>query len=249
MGIQIKVWGDWACFTRLEMKVERVSYDALTPSAARGVLEAIYWKPQIRWVIDRITVLRPIRFTNLRRNEVGAKASAATAKTAMKKAGKGQPAAALGIVVEGERQQRAATLLRDVAYLIDAHFVYTDPRGRPLDASDDRNDAKHLDTFHRRARRGQCFHHPYLGCREFPADFALASELPADELTVAEELHGTRDLGYMLYDTDFRPDPKGPIRSGRDGRRLSAQPVFWRASMTDGVIDVAQQVAQQGVLR
>lgn len=227
MGIQLKIWGDWACFTRPEMKVERVSYDVITPSAARGVLEAIYWKPEIRWVVDRITVLRPIKFTSLRRNEVGSKASAATAKSAMKKAAKGERVEALGLTVEDDRQQRAATLLRDVAYLIDAHFEYTDKAGN------DRNDAKHLDQFNRRARKGQCFHRPYLGCREFPADFALASELPPEALDVCDELQGDRDLGYMLYDLDYAAD--------REAK-------FFRATMRDGVIDVADLIRQQGVV-
>ena len=222
MGIQLKVWGDWACFTRQEMKVERVSYDVITPSAARGVLEAIYWKPEIRWVIDRITALQPIKFASLRRNEVGSKISATTAKTAMK-TGSGN----LGITIEDDRQQRAATLLRDVAYVIDAHFEYTDKANNP------RNDAKHLDQFNRRAKKGQCFQRPYLGCREFPADFALTRELALEDLTVAEELRGERDLGYMLYDLDYN--------TGREAK-------FFRAVMHDGVIDVAGLIRQQGVV-
>ncbi len=227
MGIQLKIWGDWACFTRPEMKVERVSYDVITPSAARGVLEAIYWKPEIRWVIDRITVLQPIRFTSLRRNEVGSKVPAGSVKSAMK-AGRGD----LGLTVEDDRQQRAATLLRDVAYVIDAHFEYTPKAGR------DRNDAKHLDQFNRRARKGQCFHRPYLGCREFPADFALVSECDKDELAVHDELKGTRDLGYMLHDFAYLPDNKGPVRDGHTGQPLRVEPLFFRATMTDGIIDV-----------
>lgn len=222
MGIQLKVWGKWACFTRPEMKVERVSYDTATPSAARGILEAIYWKPEIRWVVDRITVLRPIKFTSLRRNEVGSKASAATAKTAMQKAAKGERAEALGVAVEDDRQQRAATLLRDVAYVIDAHFIHLGKNGQPISGG---NDGKHLDQFNRRARKGQCFHRPYLGCREFAADFALASELPPEELEVAPELIDgrERDLGYMLHDIDYD--------HGNEAR-------FFRATMRDGVIVV-----------
>lgn len=205
-GVKLKVWGEYACFTRPEMKVERVSYDVITPSAARGILEAIYWKPQIRWVIDRLHVLRPIRFTNIRRNEVGAKASASTARTAMKN-GKGN----LGIVVEEQRQQRATTLLRDVAYVIEAHFDLLDDTDPP---------GKHLDMFNRRAGKGQCFHRPYLGCREFPAHFELVEgEVPASDL--ADE--GERDLGYMLHDIDFA-----------DGMT----PHFYRATMRAGVIDV-----------
>ena len=157
-GITLHVWGDYACFTRPEMKVERVSYDVMTPSAARSVLEAVHWKPAIRWIVDRITVLRPVRFESLRRNEVGHRIPAGAAAAAMKR-GRGD----LGLVVEDDRQQRAATLLRDVAYLIDAHFELTAKAG-PED-----NEGKHLDMARRRARVGQCFRRPYLGCRELPA--------------------------------------------------------------------------------
>ena len=203
-GVKLKTWGDYACFTRPEMKVERVSYDVMTPSAARGVLEAIYWKPQIRWVVERIHVLRAIRFTNVRRNEVGAKASAGLAKRAMK-AGTGS----LGLYVEDERQQRAATVLRDVAYVVEAHFDVVGGNDPP---------AKHFEMFKRRAQAGQCFHRPYLGCREFDAQFAWCDEpLPASELA------GTHDLGVMLHDIDFDHD---------------MQPRFFHAVMNDGVIDV-----------
>jgi CRISPR-associated protein Cas5d len=206
IGIKLKIWGDFACFTRPEMKAERVSYDVITPSAARGVLEAIYWKPEIRWIVDRLRVLKPIRFTNLRRNEVGAKASASLAQRCMK-SGTGR----LGIYVEDERQQRAATILRDVAYVVEAHFAIV--------AGDD-NPGKHLDMFRRRARAGQYFHHPYLGCREFAADFELIEgECPAADPSLA----GERDLGYMLHDIDFED-------------RMT--PRFFRARMLGGVIDV-----------
>jgi CRISPR-associated protein Cas5d len=162
-GIRLHCWGDWACFTRPEMKVERVSYDAMTPSAARGVLEAIYWKPEIRWVIDRVTVLRAIRFTSIRRNEVKEKISAVAASRVMNSG-----AGTLELIAsDGEmRQQRAAMLLRDVSYTIEAHFDIV--RGPD-------NIAKHLDQFHRRARRGACYTRPYL----------------------------ERDLGWMLHDIDF----------------------------------------------
>lgn len=207
-GITLHVWGELACFTRPEMKVERVSYDVITPSAARAIVEAIYWKPQIRWVIDRLRVLRPIRFTSLRRNEVGAKIPAGPVATAMKQ-GRGR----LGMYVEAERQQRAAMLLRDVAYIIEAHFEL---------APDEDNEAKHLDQFNRRARTGQCYTRPYLGCREFAADFALIE--PGQPLPEAdEEVAGERDLGWMLHDIDFK-----------NGR----QPRFFHAVMHDGVIDV-----------
>ena len=150
-GVRLQCWGEWACFTRPEMKVERVSYDVMTPSAARGVLEAIYWKPEIRWVVDRITVLNPIRFTSVRRNEVKDKISETTAKKVMK-ANKGE----LGMEASHPdvRQQRAALLLREVSYIIEAHFHI---------ASGPENAAKHLDQFNRRARRGACFTRPYLG--------------------------------------------------------------------------------------
>lgn len=139
-GVRLHCWGEWACFTRPEMKVERVSYDAITPSAARGILEAIYWKPEIRWVVDRITVLNPVRFSSIRRNEVSEKISEGTARRIMN-AGTGD----LSLQITEARQQRAALLLRDVGYVIEAHF---DIQGGPENA------AKHLDQFNRRARRG-----------------------------------------------------------------------------------------------
>jgi CRISPR-associated protein Cas5d len=207
-GIKLHCWGDFALFTRPEMKVERVSYDVITPSAARGVVEAIYWKPEIRWVIDRLRVLRPIRFTSQRRNEVGAKISARDAASAMK-AGSGN----LGLYIEEQRQQRAALLLRDVAYIIEAHFqIIAGPE----------NEAKHLDQFNRRARSGQCFTRPYFGTRECAADFSLVEgdTVVADELPSEQR---TRDLGWMLHDIDFANE---------------REPRFFHAMMNDGVIDV-----------
>lgn len=162
-GVRLLVWGDRACFTRPEMKVERVSYDVMTPSAARGILEAVHWKPAIRWRVDRIQVLRPIRFETLRRNEVGGKLPTASVVKAMKT----RSTRALVKSVEDDRQQRAATILRDVAYVIEAHFDLTDKAGT------DDTAGKHLAVFDRRARKGQCFHMPYLGVREFPAHFRL----------------------------------------------------------------------------
>lgn len=225
-GIKLKVWGDYACFTRPEMKVERVSYDVMTPSGARGILEAIYWKPQIRWVIDRIHVLKPIQFTSIRRNEVASKASAATAKSAMK-SGKGN----LGIIIEEDRQQRAAMVLRDVAYVIEAHFEILDPRfekgGPELPMND--NAGKHLDMFNRRAKGGQYFHHPYFGCREFPVNFELVEgPLPQTELPAADR---DKDLGFMLHDIAFEQDPK--TKAVRN-----TSPKFFRAVMKNGVIEV-----------
>lgn len=193
MGVRLHVWGERACFTRPELKVERVSYDVPTPSAARGILEAIHWKPAIRWHVDRIHVLKPIRFQSLRRNEVGAKASAANARSAMN-AGHTN---GLGIIVDENRQQRAAMILIDVAYVIEAHFEMTG-KGGPEDTP-----AKHISMFNRRAAQGQCFHRPCLGTREFPAEFALIDEgapLPASLLPLDQR---DRDLGWMLHDIDF----------------------------------------------
>lgn len=211
-GVKLHIWGERALFTRPEMKVERVSYDVITPSAARGILEAIHWKPSIRWVVDAIQVLSPIRFESIRRNEVGGKLSAASVGKAIK-AGRTD-----GLVsfVEEDRQQRAATVLRDVSYVIAAHFEMTDKAG-PED-----NEGKHLDIFNRRARRGQCFQMPCLGTREFPAGFALVEdgyELPSRD----ETLKGERDLGWMLHDIDF-------------ARGMA--PRFFRARMVDGWIQV-----------
>jgi CRISPR-associated protein Cas5d len=208
-GIKLPCWGEWACFTRPEMKVERVSYEAMTPSAARGVVEAIYWKPEIRWRIDRITVLKPIRFASVRRNEVSDKIATAAVTKAMKD-GRGDLAF---YVDEGDnRQQRATLMLRDVGYVIEAHF---DLLGGPD------NIAKHLDQFNRRARKGSCFTRPYLGCREFVAHFALLEDggMPAIDPSLA----GQRDLGWMLHDIDFASEK---------------QARFFRAVMQDGTIDV-----------
>ena len=211
-GIKLHVWGERALFTRPEMKVERVSYDVITPSAARGILEAVHWKPAIRWVVDSIQVLNPIRFESIRRNEVGGKLSAASVGKAMK-AGRTH---GLVTYVEEDRQQRASTLLRDVAYVITAHFELTGKAGP------DDNEGKHLDIFNRRASRGQCFHMPCLGTREFPANFSLVEDgqtLPPPH----ESLKGERDLGWMLHDIDFAQ---------------GMTPRFFRARMLDGLIEV-----------
>lgn len=214
-GIKLHIWGDYACFTRPEMKVERVSYDVITPSAARGILEAIHWKPAIRWVIDRIHVLQPVHFESIRRNEVGSKISAAKIKTAMRN----QSTEDLYLVADDskERQQRASTVLRNVAYIIEAHFELTDL------ATGEDNEGKHLDIFNRRARRGQCFQQPCMGVREFPAYFALLETeepLPESGLT-SEQLN--RNLGWMLHDIDFA-----------NGKT----PHFFKAELKDGVITV-----------
>ncbi len=220
-GIRLRVWGDWACFTRPEMKAERVSYDVITPSAARGILEAIYWKPEIRWRIQKIHVLAPIRFSNIRRNEVASKAVKPTA--AIMAGGLHSP---MGIAVEDDRQQRAATVLRDVDYVIQAFFDVvsgTDPA------------QKHLEIFRRRAQRGQYFHHPYLGCREFPASFSWAED-PLPE--PAPQLAGERDLGWMLNDIDFVLDKKGKVVRSNDGAKVQPTPHFFRPVMSGGVIEV-----------
>ena len=231
-GIKLEVWGEYAAFNRPEMKVERVSYDVMTPSAARGVLEAIYWKPQMRWIVDRIHVLAPIRFTHVRRNEISTKipiGGSAGVETAMR-AREGN----LGIVVEKHRQQRAAMVLRDARYGIEAHIEILDSReadGRVLE----RPEAKHLDAFKRRARKGQYFHHPYLGCREFPASFELVDRFPP----CPEGLRSARrDLGFMLHDILFIPDANGHVIESSTGRKLRAEPRFFRAEMRDGVVEV-----------
>lgn len=214
-GIKLHVWGDHACFTRPEMKAERVSYDVITPSAARGVLEAIYWKPQIRWVVEKIHVLNPIRFTHIRRNEVGKKMTAPDKKVM---SGEKQPSP---ILIEDERQQRASLLLRDVAYIIEASIDLLDP-SEPI--------GKHYEIFHRRARRGQYFHHPYLGTREFPANFALI-EPDAEVPPTHPEFEGKQVLGFMLHDIEFDQDP-------RTKKVKSTTPRFFRAEMIDGTITV-----------
>jgi CRISPR-associated protein Cas5d len=209
-GCRLRIAGDRACFTRPEMKAERVSYDVITPSAARGILEAIYWKPAIRWVIDTIQVQKPIRFESIRRNEVGSKISEANVKRAMNSG----RVDGLVLYVDEDRQQRASTILRDVEYIIEAHFdiVYAK-------AGTDDNEAKHLEMFRRRAEKGQCFHQPCLGTREFAAAFSLLDgDAPKSALT------GERDLGWMLYDIDFVN---------------GMSPLFYRPVMQDGVIDVA----------
>lgn len=205
-GVKVLVWGDFACFSRPELKVERVSYDVMTPSAARGVLEAIYWKPAIRWVIERIRVLNPISLMNIRRNELGGKIPVGNVRKTMK-GGSGR----LCAIVEDDRQQRAAIVLKDVAYAIEARFELVDPC--------DDNTGKHKDTFLRRVRAGQCFHRPYLGCREFPAFFEFIEGDPPPSAFDGE----TRDLGWMLHDIDFRN---------------GMQPRFFHAVMRDGIIDV-----------
>ena len=184
MGFLVETWGEYACFTRPEMKTERVSYDVMTPSAARGILEAIYWHPGMRWIVDEIRVCNPIKFMNVRRNEVGAKLNAATAMTFIT-ARKGDPSILAPKVI----QQRASLVLKDVRYVIRAHFLVDDGRMRDKASA----------IFQERLDSGACYHDPCFGCREFHANFKRCVELPA----CPGELKGRRDLGFMLYDMDF----------------------------------------------
>ena len=210
MAIQVEVCGEYACFTRPEMKTERVSYDCMTPSAARGLLESIFWHPGLRYVIDRIHVCAPICFTNIRRNEVKDTISARRVKTVMER-GTGE----LYLAAPESIQQRAAMVLRDVHYVIDAHFDMT-KNAAPSD-----NPGKFQDIIKRRLERGQCYSMPYFGTREFSANFRRCTELPP----CPEELKGTRDLGWMLWDMDYS-DPQ------------NITPKFFRASLVDGVMTV-----------
>lgn len=208
----LEVRGDYACFTRPEMKVERVSYDFITPSAARAVFEAILWKPEIRWVVERIEVLRPVRWISVRRNEVGAVVSTRNVQTAMQ-SGHGT----LGLSIEDERQQRASLFLRDVAYRLHARF-------EPVKGEALSNSAKYADMFRRRAAKGQCVNQPYLGCREFDARFRLVND-PSGEPEPLASLDG--DFGWMLHDLDFsRPD--------------DPRPMFFRAQLHRGVLDLTK---------
>lgn len=206
----LEVNGDFACFTRPEMKVERVSYDVMTPSSARAVFESILWKPAIRWHVSKIEVLNPIRWVSIRRNEVGAVVSVRNAQEAMNK-GTGN----LGLNIEDERQQRAGLFLRDVAYRIHAHFELLP------NAGENNTPGKFLDMFERRSEKGQCVNQPYLGCREFACDFWLVDSTQPQAAPIAE----TRDLGWMLYDMDYAK-PTDP------------QPRFFRAKLENGVLQV-----------
>lgn len=212
-GVRLYVEGKYALFTRPESKAERISYDVPTPSAARGILEAVHWKPAIMWVIDRIHVLNPIIFDSIRRNEVSQKGP--TASTIRGAARSGAP---LALFVEETRQQRASLVLRDVAYVIEAHFVLTEKAGA------DDNEGKHSDIFRRRARNGECFQQPCLGCREFPAFFSLLEEDAAVPVSALAN-DAPRDLGLMLYDMDFT-----------NGMR----PMFYRPRLEKGIIDVGR---------
>lgn len=202
----LEVWGDFACFTRPEFKVERLSYDVITPSAARAIFESIFWKPAIKWIITEIEVINPIKWTNIRRNEVGALAG----KTP--------------IYIEEKRQQKSSVILKDVKYRIHARLEYIFPikRTSQFSIKEDESAGKYLAMFERRASKGQCFNQPYLGCREFSANFRLIK--PED--TLQPPINESKDLQYMLYDMDFEGDPDNPL------------PMFFRAEMRNGVIKV-----------
>lgn len=212
-GIRLKIWGDYGLFTRPEMKVERVSYDMITPSAARGILDAIYWHPGMRWVVDRIYVLNPIRFTNIRRNEVKSKVLANKAYSAM--LGSEDD---LSIGTSDDILQRASTLLKDVCYVLEAHFELTDQM-QERDSPE-----KFYAIARRRMAKGQYYHQPCMGCREFPAFYQLLD----DDADIKTAYEGSElDLGYMLYDMEYQAE--GDIL-----------PMFFRAKLTNGVLDLRE---------
>lgn len=230
----LEVWGDYACFTRPEMKVERVSYDVITPSAARAIFESILWKPAIQWQVTKIEVLNPIKWISVRRNEVGKIISTPTTKQMS-----GVLGAPMGIFIEEERQQRAGLFLRDVRYRIHGYFDFVPLEQRKTNRSSSsefwadeqeaaeivrfaETEAKYAAMFERRAKKGQCFHRPYLGCREFACDFKLIRK-PDEE--VAIPILDTRDLGFMLYDLDFERNINDP------------SPLFFRAQIKNGVVN------------
>lgn len=210
-GVRIRVWGDYALFSRPELKVERYSYDVITPSAARGIMDAIYYHPGMRWIIDKIYVVKPIRVTSVRRNEVKSKISASNVLQAYNGADK-----ALYMSRKQEIVQRASVLLTDVEYVIEAHFEMTEK------ANKTDNPGKFKDITMRRLKKGECYHMPYFGCREFPAHFALCEE---EEIKTVYETVLEKDFGIMFYDMDYS-DPE------------NIQPMFFRAVMRHGVLDL-----------
>lgn len=221
MPIKLEVWGDYALFTKPELKGERVTYDVMTPSAARGILEAIYYHPGMRYVIDKIHVCSPIRYTNIRRNEVKSKLNTFAALKAMQAGDMSE----LYLAASSDICQRASLVLRGVHYVIEAHFEMTN-HANPSDSP-----AKFHAILSRRAENGQCFHQPCFGIREYPAFFQVCDEVPA----CPSELKGERDLGLMLYDMDFS-NPQ------------NIEPMFYRATMKDGVINVPEPRSKE-VLR
>ena len=206
----LELTGDFACFTRPEMKVERVSYDVITPSAARACFEAILWKPAIRWHVRKIEVLKPIRWINLRRNEVASVVSTRNVETAMKN-GTG----IFGLNIEDDRQQRAGLFLRDVAYRVHADLEFFSEHDPDAHAN------KYYEMFERRASRGQCVNQPYFGCREFAAYFRLVTDPAAEPAPIDE----TRELGFILHDRDFT-------------QTADPQPRFFRARLENGAVSV-----------
>ncbi|MCY4099371.1 MAG: type I-C CRISPR-associated protein Cas5c [Rhodobacteraceae bacterium] len=220
-GFTLHVWGDYALFTRPELKVERTSYDVITPSAARGIFEAIYWKPEIKWIIKRIHVLKPIIFQSIRRNEVGDIVAAGT----IKKAKENNQLNLLRININESRQQRASSILVDPAYVLEAYF---EMHGK--EKTNDNNEAKHSEMFKRRARKGQCFHQPCLGTREFAAHFSLIEskdkfpKRKIEDQTNELGFGSPRDLGFMLWDLDYKNSDKVPL--------------LFRATLSNGIIDV-----------
>ena len=216
MSISVEVWGAYALFSRPELKTERVSYDVMTPSAARGLLDVILWHPGMKWIVDSIHVCAPIRFTNIRRNEVKDTVSARKAQSVMEKGGE------LYLATPESIQQRAAMVLRDVHYVIDAHFEMTQ-RASPTD-----NPGKFQEMMRRRVEKGQFYHQPCFGVREFPAHFKPCTQLPP----CPEELKGEKDLGWMLLDMDYS-DPE------------NITPHFFRATLRDGVLEVPPMYAEE----
>jgi len=211
--LSVRVWGEWACFTRPEMKVERVSYEVMTPSAARGILEAIFWKPEFRWRVQAIHVLQPIEYISILRNEVKSRASYRAANSWVKGPND-------GFFVEDDRTQRHTLALRDVGYVIQADV-------EPIGRGEDEHPAKYRDQFRRRVAAGQCFHRPYLGCREFAASF---SEIDGSEAPIGV----TKQLGRMLFDLRFDKGSEG-----------GGTPVFFDALLEQGVLTIPPDLYDQ----
>lgn len=217
----LEIWGDYACFTRPEMKVERVSYDVITPSAARAIFESILWKPEIKWSVTKIEVLNPIKWVSVRRNEVAKTISPPKFKEIT-----GESKISDGIYIEDYRQQRAGLFLKDVRYRIHGHFEVSNTislrkdQSLPENAEEAPAEGKYAAMFERRAKKGQCYHRPYFGMREFACLFKLVDE----KLDPSNPVDDSRDLGYMLYDMDFEREPNAPT------------PLFFRAKMEKGVI-------------
>lgn len=212
-GVKVEVWGDYALFTRPELSVERVSYDVISPSAARGILESLYWHPGMKYQVDRIHVLNPIQFTNVRRNEVRSKALASSFRTVMSSGGD-----LPSIYTSEDIQQRASMMLRDVRYVIEAHFDMTD-KAQPGD-----NPGKFKDILMRRLRKGACYSQPYLGTRECSCHFREWDAVEPPRGFYSDD--GRRDFGIVLYDMDY-------------SNPGSISPMYYRCIMENGVIDVA----------